>query len=169
MEKNPDPLEFLKDLWNASANEAFFKVEDEELVEYIDEFGRSRMIRPSERVQLDAERVETQKTLLGLLTDLQHQEGGFAHYDAAWEIRDKGIGFFAFSRTEEERRKQMQALRELRERTIEERTLAMLTKEQRRLECEYKRIRLEERKAKITGSALLSQLSTCKPHGGGQD
>jgi len=162
-EKNHDPLEFLKGLWNVDEEETL-EMKDEELVEYIDEFGRSRMIRPSEKAQLDAERAETQNILLGLLDDLQHQEGELAHYDAAWEIRDKGIGFFAFSRTEEDRQRQMQALRELRKRTVEERTLAMLAKEQRLLEREHKRIRLEERRAKIVGSAIFSQLSAHKTH-----
>ncbi len=58
------------------------------------------------------------------------------HYDASGEVRSKGVGFYAFSRDEEGRRVEMEALERERLRTERERREVEGRREKRRMEVE---------------------------------
>lgn len=68
------------------------------------------------------------------------------HYDAAREIRTKGVGFFQFSRDEEVRKKEMEALAAERETTERERDKKGEEREARKREVEERRKLIEERR-----------------------
>jgi hypothetical protein len=77
------------------------------------------------------------------------------HYDADWEIRTKGTGFFKFSKDEETRTKEMEQLAEERKRTEEERKARESEKEKRRKEIEERRKEMAARRAKKQADSFL--------------
>ncbi|TVY44483.1 Uncharacterized protein LSUB1_G000608, partial [Lachnellula subtilissima] len=80
------------------------------------------------------------------------------HYEADKEYRVKGVGFYAFSKDEESRKREMEELgreREVTERTRKERELK---KEERRRELEERRRVLGEKRAKKQADAFLEGL-----------
>ncbi|KAF3761338.1 hypothetical protein M406DRAFT_265351 [Cryphonectria parasitica EP155] len=68
------------------------------------------------------------------------------HYDAAAEIRTKGVGFFQFSKDEETRTKEMEGLAKERETTERERERREEERDSRRKEIEERRRVIEERR-----------------------
>lgn len=143
-----DPINFICKLWSLkSAHE--LHDDERELVEYTDEFGRTRKIRASEKAKFDAEREETIRLLDNLFNDQGLEP---KHYDPNWEVRDKGVGFFAFSSDSHDRQRQLQALKELRQNTVESRARAVIAREERRLRREERRMRLQERKVQASNS-----------------
>lgn len=134
-----DPFEFFSQV---------YKVADStKLVEYVDEFGRTRLVKPEEKATLDAEREETMQLFL----KLQEESAGPSHYDAGKEVRTKGIGFFKFAQDESERQRQMKALDDLRQNTTEERERYLLQKEQRRIRIKFRLEAIKLRREKFSG------------------
>ncbi|KAK1759503.1 hypothetical protein QBC47DRAFT_315965 [Echria macrotheca] len=80
------------------------------------------------------------------------------HYRADREIRTKGVGFYAFSRDEEVRTKEMQALEAERARTEALRKEREDKAAARRKEIEARRRELEERRAKKMADSFLDGL-----------
>ncbi|KAK7223504.1 hypothetical protein V2G26_011507 [Clonostachys chloroleuca] len=81
------------------------------------------------------------------------------HYDADWEIRTKGTGFFKFSKDEETRTQEMKNLEEERKRTEEQRKERDAQKETRRLEIEQRRKEMATRRAKRQADNFLDGLT----------
>ena len=104
-------------------------------IEYEDEFGRTRVTKLSQLVQIQKERQEVQSAV----------SSSTSHYDGDAEIRNKGVGFYQFARDEEERKRQMGELRKLREETVEKRMRNLILKEERRLRIESRLKRLKNR------------------------
>jgi hypothetical protein len=69
------------------------------------------------------------------------------HYDGNWEIRDKGVGFYHFSKDNETRKKEMEDLGKERENTERVRKGKDDEKERRRKEVEERRRKIEEKRA----------------------
>lgn len=127
---------------------------DDELIEIVDEFGRTRQVKRNEYYDGPVERPE--ELIYGDL--VQHdavqtsglkspnkqnlEESEDVHYDSTWEVRNKGVGFYQFSQNEEERRRQMEELKHIREETLEN----TATKDS---ELEKRKGYRNERKAKI--------------------
>lgn len=80
------------------------------------------------------------------------------HYDADWEIRTKGTGFFKFSKDEEARRAEMESLAEERIKTEEQRRVREEQKETRRREIEKRREEMAARRAKKQADSFLDRL-----------
>ncbi|KAF4950189.1 hypothetical protein FGADI_8337 [Fusarium gaditjirri] len=80
------------------------------------------------------------------------------HYDADWEIRTKGTGFFKFSKDEETRTKEMEGLAEERRKTEEQRQAREEQKEARRREIEKRREDMAARRAKKQADSFLDRL-----------
>lgn len=120
--------------------------------EFIDEFGRSRLVTLEEYEAL----VKAQQKLANqLIETMRKQDDNFdgdgdnvgpAHYDDTKEIRTKGIGFYRFSQSESERQGQLAELNALRQSTLEGRTKSMILKEQRRLMKESRLAKVQERR-----------------------
>ena len=107
---------------------------DDPLVEYLDEFGRTRTAPRSEvpRGAHDAEDEEAYENAIygpaqafPVYTRQAHQldtapraaSPEAEHFDADWEVRTRGAAFFKFDRDERRRREQQAQLRALREET----------------------------------------------------
>ncbi|KAA8909616.1 hypothetical protein TRICI_004451 [Trichomonascus ciferrii] len=104
---------------------------EDEMIEIVDEFGRSRQVKRNEYYNGPVERPK--ELVYGDL--VQHEAVQFndlnspgkqnleeaedVHYDSRWEVRDKGVGFYQFSQSEDERRRQMAELKHIREETFE--------------------------------------------------
>ena len=84
------------------------------------------------------------------------------HYDASKEIRSKGVGFYQFSRDEEERKKQMEGLGKERgetEKVREEREQTVLEqREKREKEKEERRRRIEKMREEKEAERFLEEL-----------
>ncbi|UPK96272.1 hypothetical protein LCI18_007207 [Fusarium solani-melongenae] len=80
------------------------------------------------------------------------------HYDADWEIRTKGTGFYKFSRDEETRTAEMEGLAEERRKTEEQRRTREDQKEARRREIEKRREDMAARRAKKQADSFLDKL-----------
>ncbi|KAK9469930.1 hypothetical protein V1512DRAFT_200448 [Lipomyces arxii] len=108
---------------------------EEDLVEFTDEFGRTRMVPKMLVSELEKEdgRTKPQNLIYGDVIQHNAFKGDeeamqaiinrddtkdlFTHYDANGEVRTKGVGFYNFSKDEEKRAKEMDELRNMREET----------------------------------------------------
>ncbi|KAJ9048775.1 hypothetical protein DSO57_1031405 [Entomophthora muscae] len=117
--------------------------DDDPWVEYIDEFGRTRLLRQSEARELqasDGEVLSDDRMSVDVKKENEREEWerqreernkGPIHYDATQEHRTRGVGFYKFSNIEEERREQMEQLKKLREDTDRKRALQQSIQEKR--------------------------------------
>jgi hypothetical protein len=84
-------------------------------------------------------------------------QDGNEHYDAATEVRNLGTGFFKFSHSdEEERRKQMEALQELRKETQEKQKEIMDEKEKRKQKVMERMQQVKKRKLQLQNKSQES-------------
>ncbi|KAH8897033.1 hypothetical protein GQ53DRAFT_742875 [Thozetella sp. PMI_491] len=88
------------------------------------------------------------------------------HYDANWEVRTKGVGFYAFSKDEQARQAEMAALDEERARTEKLRSQRDEIAAKRKAEIERRRKELGERKAKKMAEEFLDGLGQNMALGG---
>ncbi|KAK7529741.1 hypothetical protein IWX49DRAFT_637463 [Phyllosticta citricarpa] len=156
----------------------------EEEVEYEDEFGRSRKgtraaAARAERLKMqatrepegDAARPAMPENLIygdTIQTAAFNLDEGLAqrefspppqeHFDANKEIRTKGVAFFQFSKDEEERKKQMEALDKEREETERKRTEREKKMEERKRQVEERRKALREKRTTATADRFLDGL-----------
>lgn len=145
---------------------------DEEWVDYIDALGRSRRCMKKDLpsfVKMDQDLkgkgiVLNDKTLLSedMRRDLQRQEWereeeeamkrpvGPIHYEdiRAQEARELGVGYFAFSQDQEQRRKQRETLDMLRDQTTDQRTKRERLKEKRNAILQARLAKVRQRKMK---------------------
>lgn len=80
------------------------------------------------------------------------------HYQADWEIRTKGVGFYKFSKEEGKREEEMKALGEERERTEAVRREREEKVERRKREIEERRREIQERKSRKMADSFLEGL-----------
>jgi len=131
----------------------------EPMVEFEDEFGRTRRMPQREWEQLQREQQEQEAT--DLIEQLRRESARDAEdkydeevlpqrYDDSLEVaRGKGVGFYRFSRAEEERQQQMDALQDLRQSTVDQRTKHMIASEQKEREKEARLKRIAERRSRL--------------------
>ncbi|KAI1416569.1 hypothetical protein F5Y13DRAFT_154267 [Hypoxylon sp. FL1857] len=171
----------------------------DELVEYKDEFGRTRrgtraeMLRLERRKQrsaLGAAELESmaakpikaperlifgdviQSAAFNPEDDTLHKMEDLAakrdkeptpppdtHFDGGAEIRTKGVGFYQFSREEERRRQEMQALARERENTERVRKEREEAREKRRREIEERRKKIGAKRAEKLAESFLDGLA----------
>ncbi|KAM4740447.1 coiled-coil domain-containing protein 174 [Anableps anableps] len=145
---------------------------DEEWVDYVDALGRSRRCMKKDLpgfVKMDQDFkgkriVPNDKTLLSedMRRELQRQEWereeeeamkrpvGPIHYEdiRAQEARELGVGYFAFSQDQEQRRKQRETLDMLRDQTTDQRTKRERLKEKRQAILQARLAKVRQRKMK---------------------
>ncbi|KAF4978311.1 hypothetical protein FZEAL_5284 [Fusarium zealandicum] len=80
------------------------------------------------------------------------------HYNADWEIRTKGTGFYKFSKDEETRAAEMEGLAEERRKTEDQRRVREEQKEARRRDIEKRREDMAARRAKKQADSFLDKL-----------
>ncbi|KAM9813469.1 coiled-coil domain-containing protein 174 [Neosynchiropus ocellatus] len=148
---------------------------DEEWVDYVDALGRSRRCMkkdlPSyQRMDMDLNGkglITADKTHLSedMRRELQRQEWereeeeqmkrpvGPVHYEdiRGQEARELGVGYFAFSHDEEDRRKQRQTLDMLRDQTTEQRSKRERLKGKRQAILKARLAKIKQRKMKAKG------------------
>jgi hypothetical protein len=81
-----------------------------------------------------------------------------AHYDAQAEIRNRGTGFYAFSKDEERRKEEMEGLKAERERTERVRMEREDKVAKRKREVEERRREIAEKRAKKMADSFLERL-----------
>lgn len=81
------------------------------------------------------------------------------HYDPDKEIRDRGVGFFKFSKDEAERMEQMRSLQEMREQTVRAHKARDDQKQARKREMEQRRKEMEARRARHQADNFLDGLA----------
>ncbi|KAJ5167977.1 uncharacterized protein N7482_003571 [Penicillium canariense] len=86
------------------------------------------------------------------------------HYDADAEVRNRGTGFYAFSRDEEERQKQMEELTKAREETTQQREKVAARAVQRQAALADRRKQIQELRSKRLAEQFLVDLDI--PHAG---
>lgn len=164
----------------------------EEMVEYIDEFGRTRVAPKSlaekhrqelphmqtddpkepnpnliygPTIQTHAFTTATYSSLpesLPRVEDLPQNSkpgGEERHYDAHSEVRTKGVGFYAFSGDNEQRRREMAELDTTRKKTEEERRKREEGRKRRMEEITRRREEIKKKKREVVGSRWLEGLA----------
>ncbi|KAK3402091.1 hypothetical protein B0T20DRAFT_467009 [Sordaria brevicollis] len=176
----------------------------QELIEYTDDFGRTRLVTPAQKAKLERSRssaaeltqmsarpAEPEQLIVGdtiqteafaatvtadrleTINELAAKRDRSAtpppptHYDANWEIRTKGVGFFQFSKDEKKREEEMRALEEERRKTEEKRREREEMLEKRKREIEERRKEIKERRAKKMADSFLQGLGEELLGGGG--
>jgi hypothetical protein len=138
--------------------------DDDDVVEVTDEFGRTRTVARSQahkyelrsmedsegRVErpdkvlrgdiIQSEAFQVDRTRLAEIWDEELHGAKDSHYDANWEKRDRGVGFYEFSKDSEERAQQMESLKKIRDESLEE---------QSRSRCEQRASRVRDRLERI--------------------
>lgn len=175
-----------------------------ELIEYTDDFGRTRLITPAQKAKLErscssaaeltqisarpaepeqlivgdtiqteafaatvtADRLETINELAAK-RDRSATPPPLTHYDATWEIRTKGVGFFQFSKDEKKREEEMKALEEERKKTEKKRREREEMLEKRKREIEERRKEIKVRRARKMADNFLEGLGEELLGGGG--
>lgn len=162
----------------------------EEMVEYTDEFGRTRVAPKSiaekhrqqlshlqtddtkepnpnliygSTIQTHAFTTATYSSLpesLPRVEDLPQNKPGDQerHYDANSEVRTKGVGFYAFSVNNEQRRREMAELIATRKKTEEERSKREEGRKRRTEEVARRREEIKKKKREVVGSRWLEGL-----------
>ena len=80
------------------------------------------------------------------------------HYDATTEVRSKGVGFYAFSKDEGERMREMEELKKEREETEGRRREREIRAEQKRKAMEERRRMVEEKRRERLAERFLDEL-----------
>lgn len=80
------------------------------------------------------------------------------HYDGNWEIRTKGVGFYQFSKDNQERAEAMKNLEKERETTERVRKEREAEKERRKKEIEERRRKISEKRSKRMADEFLDDL-----------
>jgi len=135
-------------------------------VEYVDEFGRTRLVRKSDmekyNIKSHVDKIENKEQKLSEMTKEQLKEEQEKHlkeeleeeeknrseetyFDAKVENRKMGTGYYQFSHNKEERLKQQEALEELRQTTSIQRQKAEHMKQARNQRIEERKRKLKER------------------------
>ncbi|KAG0227240.1 hypothetical protein BGW42_003085 [Actinomortierella wolfii] len=152
------------------------KLKHDPWVEYEDEFGRTRLVRQSELPPPPSPPREPvglhnpanpfpvfQRSDMGppppSRTSLYGEEetsktGRATHYDSKKERRAQGVGFYTFSKDEEERRAQMEALRNIRAETEKQHRNRMSIFEKRRADIEARKLKIQAKREKSLAHTL---------------
>jgi hypothetical protein len=80
------------------------------------------------------------------------------HYDADWEVRNRGTGFYAFSTDEKDRAQQMEELSRVREETLNKRRSNKERLERREAKVKWRLEKIQELKNKKMASQFMTDL-----------
>ncbi|KAF9167840.1 hypothetical protein DFQ26_002821 [Actinomortierella ambigua] len=156
------------------------KLKHDPWVEYEDEFGRTRLVRQSElpppppppreqpgirnpanpfpvfRPQDMAAPPPTRSSLYGEYDPSSSKTGRATHYDSKMERRAQGVGFFTFSKNEDERRAQMEQLRNLRAETERMQSSQMSIFDKRRADIAARKLKIQAKREKSLANTLTA-------------
>ncbi|GAB5589993.1 hypothetical protein Unana1_04893 [Umbelopsis nana] len=147
-----------------SDNESETDGKDDPWVDYVDEYGRTRTVRQSQVPKPRSPSPEVSfEPAYPVFTTADRQserkneeEEESQRYNADQEIRTKGVGFYAFSKDEQERQAQMEELKRLREQTETARAHTMSVSAKRKQALERNAAKINARRL------LLKQKATAK-------
>ncbi|RHZ88543.1 hypothetical protein Glove_22g202 [Diversispora epigaea] len=159
-------LENLSDMNNEENEEKGNEEDEDPWVEYIDEFGRTRMCRKSqmpeeilptsngvgEETSINSEEISfmEQEKNEWEKAALEELKNGPIHYDETKEIRTKGVGFYRFSQDEKEREEQLRALKEMRIETEVKRAGYTSVKDKRKAQLDLRMATIRAKKQKAS-------------------
>ncbi|KAI8073397.1 uncharacterized protein B0P05DRAFT_572952 [Gilbertella persicaria] len=121
-------------------------------VEIEDEFGRTRIVRQSQvgsTMNPEKEEEEKREKLRPLLDYEKADRSNLNHYEADREIRTKGVGFYQFSKDEQERQAQMDKLNKLRQETEQARQSTVSAANKRKQMMTQNAAKIRARKAAL--------------------
>lgn len=124
-------------------------------MEYVDEFGRTRIVRQSEvpTQQEDDDDLSSEGSSPRLFVPRDPDElatrADIIHYDSTKEVRTRGVGFYQFALDEEERAEQMRRLNELRQETEEARRNARSAADKRKAALKKNAEKIHARRAEL--------------------
>jgi hypothetical protein len=152
-----------------AARAAVIKEEDENRGRATEE--RWRPSRPKNLIYgeaIQSEAFNPEATIAAQMARLAAQrdlspEPEYQHYDADAEVRNRGTGFYAFSRDEEERKKQMEALKKAREETQQQREKVAARAAQRQAALEDRRRQIQELRKTRLAEKSMETLATPPP------
>ncbi|GAA5811801.1 hypothetical protein MFLAVUS_005246 [Mucor flavus] len=127
--------------------------EDDPWVEYEDEFGRTRIVRRSELPKRSVTPEPYSDEEYAMDRPAYEMDDGLAdrfninHYEADREIRTKGVGFYGFSKDEDERQAQLSKLNQIRAETENARKSAASASDKRKQLLAKNAERIRARKA----------------------
>ncbi|XP_037108190.1 coiled-coil domain-containing protein 174 [Syngnathus acus] len=147
---------------------------DEEWVDFVDTLGRSRrcmkkdlpdFLNMDHDIKGNGPKVSADLLSEDMRRELQRQEWereeeeamkkpvGPVHYETirAQEARELGVGYFAFSHDEEDRRKQRETLDMLRDQTTDQRSKRERLKEKKKVILQARLAKIKQRKLKAKG------------------
>lgn len=148
------------------------KSEAEEWVDYTDSLGRSRrclrtdlpnMIAMDQELQSrkvtrspsQSRESDTEPEQLDDVTETTAAAGPLHYQNVQFnEIRSHGVGYFAFSQSEEERKQQLDMLNQLRDQTKEQKARVEKLKEKRKAALKARLEKVKQRKRLKTGEVL---------------
>ena len=100
------------------------------LISFKDEFGRMRHMTALEHEAFLAEQTKSDLARSKLEACSENNFGNIndVHYNAEWEVRTRGVGFYSFSKDEQERKQQMEQLKSLDRQFKEQRSQNLIEK-----------------------------------------
>ncbi|KAJ2957064.1 hypothetical protein NQZ79_g7166 [Umbelopsis isabellina] len=141
-------------------------------VDYVDEYGRTRTVRQSQVPKPRSPSPDyTPQAAYPVFTQgdetsssnrrREKADDEVKRYDANQEIRAKGVGFYAFSKDEDERKAQMEELNQLREQTEKARahTVSVAAKRKQMLESNAAKINARRLLLKQKAAGFKAQAS----------
>ncbi|KAG2172069.1 hypothetical protein INT43_001546 [Umbelopsis isabellina] len=145
-------------------------------VDYVDEYGRTRTVRQSQvpkprspspdYTPQAAYPVFTQGEETSSSSSSRRREEAdeeVKRYDANQEIRAKGVGFYAFSKDEDERKAQMEELKQLRQQTEKARTHTVSVAAKRKQTLENNAAKINARRLLLKQKAAGSKAQAASP------
>jgi transposase-like protein len=85
------------------------------------------------------------------------------HYDADWEVRNRGTGFYAFSTDEKDRAQQMEELSRVREETLNKRRSNKERLERREAKIKWRLEKIRELKNRKMAAQFMTDLESTIP------
>ncbi|PVU89289.1 hypothetical protein BB561_005447 [Smittium simulii] len=129
----------------------------ENLIETTDEFGRTRMVKKSLALELEASnnrelisndmQIEIDRNKWE--NDMKSNASKNEHFDDRNETRNKAVGFYRLSQNEETRESQLKQLNELRQNTLEKQKNKIPISERRAKLLELQKKKILDRKRKL--------------------
>ncbi|RKP22469.1 hypothetical protein SYNPS1DRAFT_25773 [Syncephalis pseudoplumigaleata] len=123
-------------------------------VDYTDEFGRTRTVRRRDMPAVHRREEDATDDGAGLVSaDMRREQERLrweeeARAEVNKEIRTRGVGYYQFAQSEEERMQQMQKLNELRAETEQKRATHQSIRDKRRQQLAERTEKLREKRAR---------------------
>lgn len=112
-----------------------------------DDDSKPKVARPTNLIYGDAIQHDAFKPDEVLLQKIMYKEDQDVHYDADWEIRDRGVGFYQFSSDKRIRQQQMESIKNIRDEAVNYKEQLIKVQEMRTKSLENRRQAIQEQRS----------------------